>query len=62
MPDDLRASLEKASKVVAGERLKDLYMPYKNKFIPPRLGVEKTTVTQPAKASMLIRNDPHIRT
>ncbi|CAM1503436.1 Fc.00g082120.m01.CDS01 [Cosmosporella sp. VM-42] len=62
IPSNLMAELDKAATVTPDQRLPNLHLPHKNKFIPERLEVKKKEVPEPALAPRLLRNDGRART
>ncbi|KAK1519789.1 insulin-degrading enzyme [Colletotrichum abscissum] len=57
IPDDFMAEIKKAASSTASDRLAELHLPRKNKFIPTKLDVEKKEVQEPAVAPRIVRND-----
>lgn len=60
-PLEIKEEYRQALSAPAGNRPEELYLPHRNEFIPTRLDVEKTDVTDPAKTPKLLRNDDKIR-
>ncbi|KAK0367680.1 insulin-degrading enzyme [Colletotrichum limetticola] len=51
------AEIKKAASSTASDRLAELHLPRKNKFIPTKLDVEKKEVQEPAVTPRIVRND-----
>lgn len=60
IPEDVISEIRKTLSSPS-ERVKELYLPHKNEFIPTRLNVEKVEVNEPAKAPKLLRDDERVR-
>lgn len=61
LPSNLLEDLEKAASKTPATRLKELYLPPPNEFIPENLSVEKKEGITPAIAPTLLRNDRQSR-
>ncbi|KAF2841383.1 a-pheromone processing metallopeptidase Ste23 [Patellaria atrata CBS 101060] len=62
MSQEFLEMLQEAAQSAQEDRPSELHLPHRNEFIPTRLEVQKKSVSEPAKAPRLIRNDENVRT